>query len=102
MLILPEYFDNLTGFDWDPGNMNKSLLKHRVARLEAEQLFYNRPILVTADVEHSSYEERYHALGRTDAGRLLNAAFVVRRNRIRIVSIRPQSRRERLIYGSQA
>lgn len=102
MLIIPEYFDNLTDFDWDQGNLDKSLIKHRVTRLEAEQLFYNRPIVVTEDVEHSSHEERYHALGRADAGRLLKAVFVVRSNRIRIVSIRPQSRRERLIYAGQA
>jgi uncharacterized DUF497 family protein len=33
------------GFDWDFGNERKSAEKHSVNRFEAEQVFFNQPIL---------------------------------------------------------
>jgi uncharacterized protein len=33
---------------------------------EAEQLFFNEPLLVVADENHSGREIRIHALGRSD------------------------------------
>ena len=32
-------FSRLTGFDWDTGNLTKSLTKHKVTRQEAEEIF---------------------------------------------------------------
>jgi uncharacterized DUF497 family protein len=86
-----------TGFEWDPGNRLKSHMKHGVTEAEAEEMFFSSP-LVAQDKEHSGSEARFHALGETSVGRRLLAVFTVRRNRIRIISVRDMSRRERKTY----
>ena len=91
-------FENVTGFDWDDGNLFKNWEKHCVTRLEAEQMFFNEPLIVNYDGKHSQMEPRWYALGRTDSQRLLMAVFTIRQNRIRIISIRDMSRKERKIY----
>ena len=87
-----------TGFDWDEGNVLKNWVKHRVTAAECEQIFFNRPLVVAEDVEHSHAEGRFCALGQTDAGRLLLAAFAVRRNLIRVISARAMTKKERKEY----
>ena len=59
----------IIGFDWDSGNSRKSVKKHDVSQSEAEQLFFNVPLLLLSDSKHSQEEARYHALGKTDAAR---------------------------------
>lgn len=86
------------GFQWDTGNLDKNWLKHRVSRLEIEQVFFNRPLLVTVDDPHSQQEQRFFALGRTELGRRLFVVVTVRRDLIRVVSARDMSRRERKVY----
>jgi len=38
------------------GNSLKSWLKHRVTEGEAEQVFFNEPLLLVIDEKHSQYE----------------------------------------------
>lgn len=89
---------DIIGFDWDAGNQEKNWLKHRVARLECEQIFFNEPLFVDPDIDHSCREVRFRALGSTNSGRLLFLSFTVRNGFIRIISARPMSRLERKIY----
>ena len=65
------------GFDWDDGNAPKNE-KHEVSTAESEQVFFNAPLLLLADAKHSEQESRFHALGKTDHGRLLHIAFTLR------------------------
>jgi hypothetical protein len=67
---------------------------------EAEQTFFNAPLLVLEDSKHSSQEPRFHALGKTDDRRLLHITFTVRHNgeKIRVISARDMHRKERVIY----
>ncbi len=90
----------ITGFEWDEGNARKSADKHDVSQAEAEQLFFNEPLLVVPDVTHSAVETRLHALGKTDEGRKLHATFTLRQQAtlIRIISARNMSRKEREYY----
>ena len=88
------------GFDWDEGNLEKNWLKHKVAPHECEQVFFNQPLLVEGDTKHSRSEQRFYALGQTDAGRRLFLSFTVRSGLVRIISARDMSRRERRIYGA--
>ena len=46
-----------TGFDWDDGNARKNL-KHGVSMAEAEQVFFNQPLLTLQDSKHSNEEPR--------------------------------------------
>ncbi|MBF0594485.1 MAG: BrnT family toxin [Candidatus Omnitrophica bacterium] len=86
------------GFQWDKGNSLKSWLKHHVSEGEAEQVFFNQPLLLVMDVGHSHEETRCRALGCTDAGRLLFVVFTPRRNLVRIISARDMNRKERVDY----
>ena len=89
-----------TGFDWDEGNSRKSENKHDVSQSEAEQVFFNQPLLVLEDSKHSQKENRYHALGITDDERFLHITFTFRASGalIRIISARDMHRKERKIY----
>jgi len=91
----------IIGFQWDDGNDRKSASKHSVSQGEAEQVFFNEPLIVAGDAKHSIAEARFHALGRTDAKRLLHITFTLRRDGalIRVISARDMSRKERAIYG---
>jgi uncharacterized protein len=97
-------WEQIEGFDWDEGNRRKSTDKHGVGQSEAEQVFFNEPLLIVRDLGHSSVEPRFHALGRTDLGRLLHVTFTLRRgNRlIRTISARPMHRKERDRYEQES
>ena len=93
---------NLTGiigFDWDEGNARKNE-KHNVSMAEAEQVFFNAPLLVLEDSKHSNQEPRFHALGKSDEKRLLHITFTLRQagEKIRIISARDMHKKEREIY----
>ena len=79
---------NCTGFEWDQGNIVKNWDKHFVSAGECEQIFFNKPLIIKRDSEHSQFENRYYALGRTNIDRLLFAVFTVRKEKIRIISAR--------------
>jgi uncharacterized DUF497 family protein len=89
----------ITGFDWDDGNARKNE-KHGVAMAEAEQVFFNAPLLLLADSKHSKLEPRFHALGKTNTARPLHITFTLRQGgeKIRIISARDMHRKERIVY----
>lgn len=94
-------WDKVEGFDWDAGNARKSADKHLVTQAEAEQIFFNEPLLIVSDVKHSQMEARDHALGKTEAGRLLHLTFTLRGEitLLRVISARPMHKKERMIYA---
>ena len=89
----------VTGFDWDDGNGRKNE-KHGVSTAEAEQFFFNAPLLLLNDAGHSQQEISVHALGQTDTGRGLHISFTLRKAGalIRVISARDLHRKERAIY----
>src|SRR4051794_40031791 len=89
------------GFDWDPGNIEKNWIAHNVTPAECEQIFFNLPFIVAEDVKHSQNEERYYALGSTDADRELFLIFTVRGFLIRVISARDMSKKERKVYRDE-
>ncbi|MEX2649694.1 MAG: BrnT family toxin [Alphaproteobacteria bacterium] len=92
--------DRIEGFEWDDGNRSKSEDKHGVTQPEAEQALLNEPLVVAVDPAHSAVESRFHALGRSDAGRRLHVTFTLRQcgTRIRVISARDMSRKERAFH----
>ena len=89
------------GFLWDKGNKDKNWLGHKVSWFECEQVFFNIPLLLSADLPHSHLEERLYALGRTNKNRQLFLCFTLRNNLIRIISARDMSRKERQLYEKE-
>ena len=97
--LVPEFFPDVEGFQWDEGNSSKTWTCHGISQTEAEQVVLNRPVVVLGDVGHASTEARYFAFGRTDGGRLLTIVFTLRGQLLRVISARPVSRRERRGYA---
>lgn len=91
------------GFDWDEVNARKSLDKHDVSQAEAEQIFFKEPLLLLLDERHSGQEQHFHALGRTDEGRLLHITLTLRNagSLIRVNSARDMHRKERGFYEQE-
>ena len=92
--------DKINGFNWDAGNARKSEEKHGVSMAEAEQVFFNTPLLILEDEAHSGQEIRIHALGQTDEGRALHITVTLRDEGtlIRVIFARDMHRKERAIY----
>ncbi len=97
-------FNRIEGFEWDDGNSRKSVDKHGVGQSETEQIFFNNPLLMVEDARHSAEEPRFHALGKTDAGRRLHVTFTIRQDgtRLRVISARDMHRKERMRYEQEA
>ena len=90
----------IVGFQWDAGNAYKSQDKHGVTQGEAEEIFFNQPLMISGDKKHSEEERRYLALGITGAKVMLSVVFTLRKKAslIRVVSARPMSKKERAFY----
>lgn len=101
MGLLPDYFPDLRGFQWDAGNSEKNWLAHDVSQAETEQAFFNRPVLVLPDVRHSQAEPRYYVLGRSNADRRLTIVFTIRSTLVRPIMARDMSRRERRLFTEE-
>jgi uncharacterized DUF497 family protein len=89
------------GFDWDVGNLLKNWERHKVSASECEQIFFNTPLIAAPDIKHSKVEDRYYALGHTDAERLLFVVFTIRKKLIRVISAREMNRKEKKEYEVQ-
>jgi uncharacterized protein len=93
-MAMAEPLGECIGFDWDELNTVMNRERHKVARTEAEDVFFHEPSVVRSDLGRSSREKRYRALGRTSRGRLLFVAYTIRRKLIRVISVRDMNRRE--------
>ena len=90
--------ENVVGFEWDMGNERKNKEKHGVSNFESEEVFFNLPLLLLDDLKHSQAEPRFHALGKTDSGRLLHITFTLRNKNIRVISARDMHKKEKETY----
>lgn len=85
-------------FEWDKGNVDKNLIKHKVTFKEIEEVFVNKPLKTLEDVRHSQKENRFIAFGITNKKRKLYLVFTIRKANIRVISARDQSKKERGFY----
>jgi len=83
------------GFIWDAGNLFKAWMGHKVLPHECHEAFENLARLTATDMKHSGDEERFFLYGQTAKGRLLSIVFTIRGNKIRVISPRDMSKRER-------
>ena len=89
---------NEVHFAWDPTKAAANFRKHGVSFDEASTLFRNSLATVLPDSMHSRQEDRLLIIGHSGAGRLLLVVFVEQVDRIRIISARETSARERREY----
>ncbi|MBL7156240.1 MAG: BrnT family toxin [Candidatus Pacebacteria bacterium] len=88
----------ITAFQWDKGNIDKNLLKHRTSDQECEEVFFDFSKKILKDALHCGKEERYIVIGKTKKQRLLFIVFTVRSNKIRIISARDLNKKEKHLY----
>jgi uncharacterized protein len=86
-------------FEWDERKARANLRKHRVDFADAATVFED-PRAVTVTDENLD-EERYVTLGMDLLSRQLVVIYTVRGERIRIISARRATRRERADYEKQ-
>ena len=94
MKILPDPIE----FEWDKGNTDKNFKKHNVTNKETENVFLDEDTIVFEDFKHSQQEKRHGMFGKTSKGRYLAIVFTVRINKIRIITARDMSKKERSAY----
>lgn len=90
---------NVTEFEWDSGNLDKSYQKHDINPSEAEEVFLDTDLKVESDVKHSQKEKRFIAIGKTFQQRLLFVVFTLRGKKIRIISARIANKKERAAFA---
>jgi len=86
-------------FEWDPNKAARNVERHHVSFDEAATVFDDPVFITVIDEEHSTDEDRYITIGRSQRGRLLLVAHTDRGGRLRIISARKATRRERKFYA---
>jgi len=85
-------------FTWDPAKAEANFKKHGVSFEDAATVFRNPLAKVLPDPTHSEHERRSLIIGHSAQGGLLLVVFTDKNDRIRIISAREASARERREY----
>jgi uncharacterized DUF497 family protein len=85
-------------FEWDPAKDAVNQKKHGINFQEAATLFGDRLAITISDPDHLEDEQRFLTTGTSERGRVMIIAHPDREDRIRIISARPVTARERRIY----
>jgi len=85
-------------FEWDLEKAKGNLKKHQVSFYEAATVFGDPLSMTFYDPDHSVDENRYITMGLSNLGKLLMVSHTDRGDRIRIISARKATRRERRYY----
>ncbi len=85
-------------FEWDEIKATLNFKKHKISFEEGKTIF-NDPFLFTfSDDKHSAYEERFINIGFSAQGRVLILTHTERKGKIRVISCRRATPRERSFY----
>jgi uncharacterized protein len=85
-------------FEWDVKKAVENVRKHDVTFQEAATIFGDQLAITFEDPDHSANEKRHISFGLSLRKRLLVVAHTQRGKKIRIISARLMSRKERRIY----
>lgn len=85
-------------FEWDPQKDQANRRKHQIAFSEASTVFADPLAWTIPDPDHSEQEYRFLTTGCTQEKRLVIVAHTWAAGRIRIISARQATRRERRVY----
>jgi hypothetical protein len=93
-------------FEWDPAKALSNLRKHGASFDQAATVFLDAVALTVYDESSSPEEERWFTLGFDATGNLLAVAHTYQdvepgRARVRIISARPATKRERRYYEEE-
>lgn len=85
-------------FEWDERKAATNLKKHGVSFHEAGTVFGDPMAITFHDPEHSEDEHRFLTFGLSRSNHLLVVAHTSRSDKVRIISARVMTKRERKIY----
>lgn len=85
-------------FEWDEDKAAINIAKHGISFDEAATVFEDDLAAIFDDDSHSDDELREVIIGNSNMNRLLVVCFMERFDKIRIISARPTTRRERQRY----
>jgi hypothetical protein len=85
-------------FEWDEAKARENLRKHKVAFDEGKTIFSDPFLLTYPDLDSSETEERFINIGLSAGNRILVLIHTQRRGKIRIISCRKATSRERRDY----
>jgi len=88
-------------FEWDPNKAEINLRKHGVSFAEAGTVFGDELAITVPDPDHSDDENRYITIGWSNRRRLLIVSHTDRDDKIRIISARELTPRERKTYEEE-
>ena len=85
-------------FEWDESKAKINLSKHRVSFDEAKTVFDDLFYIDFYDPDYSDDEDRYIIIGESERRRLLIVSYTERKDKIRLISAREATKREREDY----
>ncbi len=85
-------------FEWDNNKAASNKLKHGISFEEAESVFSDPLAVIFNDEWHSETEEREIIIGYSNNNRLLLVSFAERSDKVRLISAREATRKERQDY----
>ncbi|MBK7894999.1 MAG: BrnT family toxin [Candidatus Promineifilaceae bacterium] len=85
-------------FEWDKQKAERNTSKHGVSFEEAQTVFTDPLYLDFYDPDHSDEEERYIIVGQSEQQRLLVVSYTERDQKVRLISAREATRKEREAY----
>jgi uncharacterized DUF497 family protein len=88
-------------FEWDPEKEQANIQKHGVDFTEAATVFGDPLELTISDPDHAIGEYRFLSMGHSIRHRILVVSYTERESRIRIISARTASPKERRQYESE-
>jgi len=90
-------------FDWDFGNVAKNSVKHGILPEEVESVFRNKEATpVGIQISPSTIEERFCLIGISDEAKIITVIFALRESKVRTISARPASRKERRVFNAHS
>ena len=87
-------------FEWDEKKADQNIRKHSVSFEEAATVFGDPFSITSYDPLHSKDEDRFVILGMSNKNRLLVVVHTERGDKIRIISARKATKKEKRQYES--
>ena len=85
-------------FEWNESKAQANLAKHGVSFDEAKTVFTDPFYIDFYAPDHADDEERYGIIGQSQQHRLLVVSYTERKQRMRLISAREATRREKEAY----
>jgi uncharacterized protein len=87
-------------FDWDFANL-EHIARHKVEQAEAEEALTDPAALKTFAYRGPNGQPRFGLIGATEEGRVLVVYHELRKEKIRVVTVRLATPEERALYYSE-